>query len=40
MKESKKNVNSHNYGQWIGVEKYLSVIKPHTIHFITYFEQF
>ena len=38
--ERKKNVNAHNYGQWIGVEKDLSVIEPHTIHFITFFEQF
>ena len=36
----KKNVKAHNYGQWIGVEKDLSVIEPHTIYFITIFEQF
>ena len=36
----KKNVNAHNYGQWIGVEKDLSVIEPHTIYIITIFEQF
>ena len=30
----KKNVNAHNYGQWIGVEKDLSVIEPHTIYFV------
>ena len=39
-KERKKNVNAHNYGQWIGMEKDLSVIEPHTIYFITIFEQF
>ena len=39
-KKKKKNVNAHNYGQWIGVEKDLSVIEPHTIYFITIFEQF
>ena len=33
-KERKKNVNAHNYGQWIGVEKDLSVIEPHTIYFV------
>ena len=38
--ERKKNVNAHNYGQWIGVEKDLSVIEPHTIYFLTIFEQF
>ena len=30
----KKNVNAHNYGQWIGVEKDLLVIEPHTIYFV------
>ena len=27
-------MNAHNYGQWIGVEKDLSVIDPHTIYFV------
>ena len=27
-------MNAHNYGQWIGVEKDLSVIEPHTIYFV------
>ena len=40
IKERNKIVNAHNYCQWIGLEKDLWVIKPHTIHFITYFEQF
>ena len=35
----KKNLNAHNYVQWIGVEKDISVINPH-LHFITIFEQF
>ena len=30
-KKERKNVNAHKYGQWIGVEKDLSVIEPHTI---------
>ena len=33
--ERKKNVNAHNYGQWIGVEKDLSVIKPCGMRLIT-----
>ena len=32
--ERKKRVNAHNYAQWIGVEKDLSVIEPHTIYFV------
>ena len=39
-KEQKKNVNTHNYGQWIDVEKDLLVIKPHTIYFVTNFDKF
>ena len=34
MKKERKNVNAHNYGQWIGVEKDLPVIEPHTIYFV------
>ena len=34
QKKERKNVNAHNYGQWIGVEKDLSVIEPHTIYFV------
>ena len=33
-KERKKNVNDHNYDQWIGVEKDLLVIELHTIYFV------
>lgn len=36
----KENVNAHNYSQWIGVEKDLSVIKPHSIHFVNNFDMF
>ena len=32
-------MNTHNYGQLIDVKKDLSVIEPHTIHFISFFEQ-
>ena len=35
-----KNVNAHNYGQYIGVEKDLSIIKPHTIYFVNNFDKF
>ena len=34
VKKERKNVNAHNYGQWIGVEKDLSVIETHTIYFV------
>ena len=30
-----KNVKAHNYGQWIGVEKDLSVIESHTKYIYT-----
>ena len=29
-----ENVNAHNYGQWIGVEKDLSVIESYTKYFV------
>ena len=38
--ERKKNVNAHNYGQWIGVEKDLLVTEPHTIYIVNNFDKF
>ena len=36
--KKRKNVNAHNYGQWIGVEKNFMVIKPHIIYFVKNFD--
>ena len=40
LERKKKNVNAHNYCQWIGVKKDLSVIEPNTIYFITFLSSF
>ena len=40
MRERKENVIFHNYCQWIGVEKHLSVIEPHIIYFVKNFDKY
>ena len=39
-KTNNEKKKAHNFGQCIGVEKDLSVIEPHTIHFENNFESF